>query len=356
MPGSLANGGVPLLGNTRVYTRLARAEAEDRLHHCYLFEGPEGVGKRRVALQFALALNCETFHPEGPGLFGGSPPVPTEPLDACGMCRSCRLILAGTHPDVLTIGPDPERATPVITSDQAREILAALQLQRHSARRRVVIVDPADVLTEEAGNTLLKTLEEPPPGTQFVLVTSRPASLLQTVRSRSQRVRFGPVSTADLSEWLAARGLDPGVALLASGSPGLALRLAEGEREIRAEVLDALLGVVGQPLPRLFAFGEAASKRAEGGVERAETTLQVFEELLRDAAMIGGRRSERILHPEHLPTLQRWSAAMWPGGLGRMERAVGEARDRLRLNVNGRVVIEALVTTLNLELSQARQG
>lgn len=345
---------MPLLGNLRVFTRLAYAEAENRLHHCYLFEGPEGVGKRRVALQFALSLNCETFHPEGPSLFGGPPPRPTEPLDACGACRSCRLILAGTHPDIFTISPDPERATPVITSAQARELLTALQLQRHSAQRRVVILDPADALTEEAGNALLKTLEEPPPGTQFVLVTSRPASLLQTVRSRSQRVRFGPVSEADLAAWLAERGLDPAVAALAGGSPGLALRLAEGEMAARAEILDALLGVVGQPLPRLFAFGEAAGKKAEGGVERAETTLQILEELLRDAALVGGHRPGRILHATHRRDVERWAAAMWPGGLGRMERAIGVARDRLRLNVSGRVVLEALLTTLNLELSQAR--
>lgn len=354
MPGSLANGGAPVLGNLQVFTRLARAEAEDRLHHCYLFEGPDGVGKRRVALQFALALNCETFHPAGPSLFGGPPPTPAEPLDACGACRPCRLILAGTHPDVLTVVPDPDRATPVITSAQAREVLNALQLQRHSAQRRVVIMDPADVLTEEAGNALLKTLEEPPPGTQFILITSRPASLLQTVRSRSQRVRFGPVAEAELADWLTQRGLDPAIAASASGSPGLALRLAEGELVIRAEVLDALLRVVGQPLPGLFAFGEAAGKKAEGGVERAETTLQVLEELLRDAALVGGHRPGRILHPAHRREVERWAAAMWPAGIGRMERALGVARDRLRLNVSGRVVLEALLTALNLELSQAR--
>lgn len=347
----------PLLGNAEVRARLARALAEDRLHHCYLFEGPEGVGKAMVAMRFALALNCEAWDDPGPGLFGRPPPPPPRPvgdLASCGTCRSCRLILSGNHPDVLRIGVDPDKATPIISAAQAREVLAALHLQRHSAKRRVIILDPADALNEEAGNALLKTFEEPPAGTQFVLVTARPASLLQTVRSRSQRVRFGPVRGEELRPWLEARGLDPALAAASLGSPGLALRLAEGEAAARAEVADALLAVIGEPLPRLLAFTEGSAKKAESGNERAELVVQVLEELLRDTALCAADRRDHVLHVGHLPRLERWAGAMWPTGIGRMERAVASARDRLRLNVNGRVVLEALLTALNLELSQAR--
>lgn len=347
----------PLLGNHQVRARLARAMAEDRLHHCYLFEGPEGVGKAQVAMRFALALNCEAYDDAGPGLFGRPAPPPPRPvgdLSFCGTCRACRMILSGNHPDVLWVGVDPEKATPIISSAQAREILAMLLLQRHSAKRRVVVLDPADALNEEAGNALLKTLEEPPSGTQFVLVSARPASLLQTVRSRSQRVRFGPVRADELRPWLVGRGIDPGLTEASLGSPGLALRLAEGEAAVRAEVADALLAVVGEALPRVFAFTESTAKKAESGSERAELVLQVLEELLRDATLCASDRRGRVLHTSHLPQLERWAAAMWPNGLGRLERAVAVARDRLRLNVNGRVVLEALLSAMNLELSQAR--
>jgi DNA polymerase III subunit delta' len=333
----------PILGNDTVRGRLWRAADEDRLHHCYLFEGPEGVGKAATALRLALYVNCEA----APSMFGAPAPKP------CGECRSCRLILAGTHPDVITVVPDPERASRTISAEQAREIIAALQLQRHSARRRFVIVDPADALNEESANALLKTFEEPPAGTQFVLVTSRAAALLQTVRSRSQRVRFGPVPRAELEGWLSARSLDARLAAESLGSPGLALRLAEGEADERRAVFEAVLGAAGQPLHKLFALTEPAGKREDGGNERAERLVDAVESLVRDAALLHLGRGDAALHPERAQVLRRWGAAMWPGGVARMQRSVADARDRLRLHVNGRTVLDALMAALNQELSRA---
>lgn len=326
-----------LIGNEAARSRLWRAADEGRTHHCYLFEGPEGVGKATTALRLALSVNC----------LGAAPP--------CGVCGSCRLMLAGTHPDLIMVGPDPERTTRVITADQARSVISGLQLQRHSARRRFVIIDPADALTEEAGNALLKTFEEPPAGTQFVLVTARSASLLQTVRSRSQRVRFGPVPRPALEAWLRGKGLDPALAVLAQGSPGYALRLAEGEAEERREVVNLLMNAIGQPLPTLFAFTEATGKRSDGSVERSTLAVDALEELLRDVVLVAAGRPEAVLHPDHIGALRVWVAALYPGGVGRLERALASARDRLRLNVNGRVVLEALFTAVNLELSQVRR-
>lgn len=327
-----------LLGNEGVRARLWRAADEGRMHHCYLFEGPEGVGKAMTALRLALTVNC----------LGSGPP--------CGACTSCRQILAGSHPDIVRIGPDPDRATRVITADQARGVISSLQLQRHSARRRFVIIDPADALTEEAANAMLKTFEEPPAGTQFILVTARAASLLPTVRSRSQRVRFGPVPRVELEEWLLARGHDPALAVLSAGSPGYALRLADGEAEERREVVAQLLSAVGQPLHQLFTFTEAAGKKSDGSVERTTLVVDALEELLRDAVFVASGRADEVIHPTHLDALGVWATALHPAGIGRMEKAIAAARDRLRLNVNGRVVLEALLTGLNLELSQARRG
>ncbi|MES2640097.1 MAG: DNA polymerase III subunit delta' [Myxococcota bacterium] len=327
-----------LLGNEGVRARLWRAADEGRMHHCYLFEGPEGVGKAMTAMRLALTVNC----------LGDSPP--------CGTCSSCRQILAGTHPDVVVVVPDPDRATRVITADQARGVIASLQLQRHSARRRVVIIDPADALTEEAANAMLKTFEEPPAGTQFILVTARAASLLPTVRSRSQRVRFGPVPRVQLEEWLHGRGLDPALAVLSAGSPGYAIRLGAGEAQERREVVAQLLATVGQPLHQLFSFTEAAGKKSDGSVERTTLVVDALEELLRDAVFVASGREDAVLHPDHVGALSVWATALHPGGIARMEKAIAAARDRLRLNVNGRVVLEALLTGLNLELSQARRG
>ncbi|MBM4368831.1 MAG: DNA polymerase III subunit delta' [Deltaproteobacteria bacterium] len=319
----------PLLGNVRVQSRVIAALDSERAHHCYLFEGPSGVGKATFAFWLARYANCA---------------APTRP---CDQCPSCRQMLAGSHPDLLIVGPDPSKATRVISIDQAHRTIEAIQLQRHSARRRFVIIDPADALNEESANALLKTLEEPPQGTQFILVSARAASLLQTIRSRSQRVRFGPVPGAELRGWLAARGLDPELAVMSGGSPGQALKLSQGEGESRRKLRDALVSAVGQPLHKAFALAEAEGKK-EGGVNRAELVLDVFEELLRDTALVASGR-EGLVHPELRAHYEDWARILWPGGLGRMWGHVASARERLALNVNGRTVLEALLAQMNLE-------
>ncbi len=321
----------PLLGNRIVQSRLVAACEGGRSHHCYLFEGPAGVGKFTFALWLARYLNCESR--------GARP---------CGACPVCSQMLAGSHPDLIVVGPDPDRATRVISIDQAHALTRALALQRFSAERRFVVIDPADAFNEESANALLKTLEEPPAGTQFILVTDRAASLLPTIRSRSQRVRFGPVPRADLEAWLLSRGMDPGLAVDADGSPGRAVRLAEGEAEARRQLRESILELVGQPLHRLFAFTEAEGKKEEGS-SRAAVAIDVLEELLRDATMVGSGREAAVLHPELLPQYQHWASLLWPGGIARMSVHLGEARQRLALNVNGRTVLDALLAQLNLE-------
>lgn len=303
-----------------------------RLHHACLFEGPEGVGKRTFALWLARYVNCDAA---------------TRP---CGSCRSCSLLLAGTHPDLIVVGPDPERATAVISVQQAQELVGGLKLKRHSARHRFVILDPADLLNDEAANALLKTLEEPPTGTHFVLITARVASLLPTIRSRTQRIRFGPVARAALTEWGQGRGLDATTLAAADGSPGLAVRLAGGEGQARAALRTAVLGAIGQPLGTLFAFTEAEGKR-DAGVNHAALAVDVVEELLRDTVYLANGKAVGDADADTQDRLRAWSAALWPGGNARMSEAVAVARDRLYLNVNGRVVLEALLTRLNLELS-----
>ena len=326
---------LPLVGNLLTQSRIVRAADEGRMHHAYLFEGPEGVGKATFAAWLARYVNCE---------------AESRP---CERCRSCRMHSSGSHPDFSIITPDPEKATRVITVDQAHQVIAGIQLQRHSARRRFVILDPADLLNEDAANALLKTLEEPPAGTQFILVTARVASLLQTIRSRTQRVRFAPVPEPEMRAWLAARKRPEELAREAGGSPGLAQRLYTGEGAERRAVRDALLAAAGQPLVRLFAFTEAEGKKDEG-VSRAALAVDLLEELLRDCACLASGRPDRVLHQDRRAQLNAWTPALWPGGLARLGQGIASARDRLRLNVNGKVVLEALLTQLNLELSAAR--
>lgn len=330
-------------GNEEVRRRLVALARAGRLHHCLIFEGPQGVGKADSARWLAMLVNCQ-----GPAELLGPRTAP------CGSCWSCKNIARGQHPDVIELGLDPEKVTPIISVEQARALLGKLTLHPFNAQQRFVVVDPADALTVEAANALLKTLEEPPPGTGFLLVTARSSGLLATVRSRSQRVRFNAVPEAALVPWLEARGISQAtrVARLAMGCPGRALALADGGirrvDEIRDQLLDALAG----GSPRVFEYAEALTRKGDSR-EAVDQSLDALEVLLRDAAVVAAGRPEATLNTDLGPLLQAWAQALWPTGLERLQRRVDEARVRVTLNVNGRLLLEALLSQVVLELGAA---
>ncbi len=339
---SIAPGTDDILGQQQACRQLWAAVRSDRLHHCYLFEGRQGVGKATVALRLAMAANCE-----GPP--GG--PLP------CGACRPCRSIAAGQHPDVIELTPAPGKASGTITVDQVREVLRQLALHRHSARRRFIIVDPVDLVRVEAINAMLKTLEEPPEATGWILVTSRVASLLPTVISRSLRVRFRSVPPADLAPWLARRGLaEPErLARLSLGSPGLAIELGGGRLESLAQARDALVEALSQGPGGLFAYCEKLSASPRTAWEpKVGLCLDVLELLLRDAVCCAAGQPERVLDSAQGALAGDWAERLWPSGIERMERSLEDARQRLLLNVPPRLVLEALLSGLVVELGRPK--
>ena len=155
---------------------------QQRIAPAYLFAGPEGVGKRLTALELAKALNCQ--QPEGP----------------CGQCPHCRRIIRQIHPDVHLL--TPKGALGVIHMEGVRQILGRIALRPFMGRYQVAILDGADRLTEEAANGLLKSLEEPPSQTRFVLLTSQPSSCLPTIVSRCQLIRFQRLPASVIAQLL----------------------------------------------------------------------------------------------------------------------------------------------------------
>src|SRR3990170_7463544 len=138
-----------------------------RPSHAYLFSGPRGVGKAKTAVTFAAALNCAS---------------------ACGACPSCRAVFAHTHPDFHYIEPEGQQT---IMRGQITELLKVVHLKKGPGAAKVVVIDEAQALGQEAANTLLKTLEEPPAGVVFILVASNIERVLSTIASRCQRIAFG---------------------------------------------------------------------------------------------------------------------------------------------------------------------
>jgi DNA polymerase-3 subunit delta' len=255
-----------ILGQAPAVETLERALRSGRLHHAYRFEGPAGVGKELAALALAQALVCET----------------TEP-GACGKCSACRRAVTVTsdelrvpvHPDVVIVerglykgvlGSGASEATGIGIEQIRRVVLGRVGFAPHEGRALVFIVRHADELTVQAANALLKTLEEPHDKTYFLLVTSRPTRLLDTIRSRTLPVRFGPLPDSVVAEILRKRGLDPAVAPLAQGSAALAIELAEPDaKKERDDFVTAARAAVSAPdlVPGLR-FAESRPKERDG--------------------------------------------------------------------------------------------
>jgi|HubBroStandDraft_1064217.scaffolds.fasta_scaffold03760_2 DNA polymerase-3 subunit delta' len=250
---------------------LRRSVAAGRVHHAYLFDGPEGVGKELAAWGLAQVLVCERRAP------GES--------EACGTCSSCQRAVPRAqeptprHPDVVvlerglyepaTIG----RRTPEIQDisiDQVRTlVLAHAAFPPREGRAKVFIVRRAEELGVPAANALLKTLEEPGAHTHFMLLTSAPDALLPTIRSRTQRVRFGSLPDDILASLLTAQGIDAAkaaeVAPFAAGSMTQALLLSDPEvnEQRRSFVSSALAALSARDLGPALDFAEAAKKLAK---------------------------------------------------------------------------------------------
>lgn len=224
-----------IIGQGEAISVLDGAISSGHIAHAYLFVGPDGVGKRTCAMEFGKALLCE--------LAGRAAPEVAIP---CNRCNSCRAVTAGNHPNEMIISPDGAS----IKIDQVRNLQKEASLKAWDSKWRVWIFEDADRMTEEAANSLLKTLEDPPPSTVIVLVAISTSNLLPTIVSRCQIVRFGRVASSEIEMILKQKLNLPDEAsriysVLADGAPGRALALAGGQEEdIRKRSLE-LTRIVG---------------------------------------------------------------------------------------------------------------
>jgi DNA polymerase-3 subunit delta' len=277
-----------VVGHARPLGLLSRSIARGTLPPSLLFTGPEGVGKRIVARAVAQALNCAAPG-EGRSVAGGA----VLPFDACGRCPACVRIERGTHPDVVGLEPGDNGA---IRIEPIREVVAAAGYRPFEGRRRVIVIDEADRVTPDGQDALLKSLEEPPASCCFILVTSRPETLLATIRSRCSRLRFGRLSAADVARILVTQHKYTeqeahAAAAVADGRPGRALEAgSRAFHDARQAALGALRAVAGARTPRdklnaaaLLLPGKSSSARER---DELATRVQMMASLLRDVALV----------------------------------------------------------------------
>jgi len=360
-----------VVGHRRLIDLLRRSVSGGTLPPSLLFAGPAGVGKRLTALAVAQTLNClrsgnaNPANPANPESRIPNPEsrIPANPesqipnpelVDACGQCAACTRIARGVHPDVLLVEPGDSGA---IKIDQVRDIVDRAAYRPFEGRRRVVIVDEADALVPAAQNALLKTLEEGPPSSVFILVTARPDTLLPTVLSRCPQLRFRPLSPDDIATVLMARGQSErdarAVAATADGSLGQALRANAGElveaRDIAQRVL-ANASAHPEPARRIEGAKELLTNTGAGGAgdrEQLAAHLRAMASLLRDVEVLAAHADDRTLaNPDVRPALERLKSS-YQGERGvRAFGAIDRALVALEHNAGVKVVADWLVLHL----------
>ena len=323
---------------------LSRAIARESLPPSLLLAGPQGVGKRRTAIAIAEALNC--LDPQSSAEFE---------IDACGVCAACRRIARGVHPDIIIVEPGD---TGVIKIEQAREVIDRAGYRPFEGRKRVVIVDEADAMMPAAQNALLKTLEEPPSASVFVLVSSMPDALLPTVRSRLSRLRFGALAPAEVAAVLVRDHgyADPearAAAADADGSIGLALAARSvdlTEARIAAQRVLEQTARSADPVRRLDAAKALAAKKSSssaGERDQLAGCLRALASMLRDLGIIANRADTRSIANADLHTdLSHLADSFDSERSVRAFNAVDRALAALERNASPKIVADWLVLQL----------
>jgi DNA polymerase-3 subunit delta' len=317
-----------VIGHTMPVELLKRAIKNDKVVHSYLFLGNEGIGKQRVALEFAKALNCTDSE--------------VDRGEACDHCLSCKKIDRHLHPDVLVIEPEGQ----TLKVDQVRQMQRDLAYRPYEGKRRVCILAAADRMAPHMSNILLKTLEETPLHTVIVLLANHPRLLLPTILSRCQPVRFHSLPIPSVSQWLMdqkklSREEAHLLASLSEGSPGKALEIQEGIRQIPREgLLKDWVGSASLSFEDLESLIESLPSQREALL----LILEVAKTLLRDLIVVKMQKEgipliHSDLFREFETAASRWSL---PSLLRRMD-VLHRTTLAIRGNANTPLALEAMM-------------
>lgn len=262
-----------IIGHAEIIEQLKKNSAERKIPHAIIFSGVEGIGKRKIAETFAASLLCEN-------LTDGEP---------CGVCPDCKLMNGKSHPDFYVVEPEATKTTRNIKIVQIRTLQSQVALKPVQAERRVVIIDGAEFMKKEAANCLLKTLEEPPGATIFILITANRAGLLMTIRSRCMTINFERLTDEQIKTELLRREIDNAekISIISGGSLGGALKLAEsGGYEMRESALDLIERIYRKnfSIEDIFMKGAQIS---EGTREDFADFITYIQKILRDIFLLG---------------------------------------------------------------------
>jgi DNA polymerase-3 subunit delta' len=318
-----------MVGHEWAIDLLAEHVAHGQERHAYLITGPQGVGRRTLAIRFTQSLNC------------AKPPAPGQP---CWKCSNCKRIAVMQHPDLTVI--EAEHEGEVLRIDQVRELQHSLSLAPYEARYRVALILRFEEAHTSAANAMLKTLEEPPPQVVVILTAKSSENLLPTIVSRCEVLRLRPLSVDETAAGLQTIKGVPAesaerLAHISGGRPGYALRLFEQPMllEQRQAWLEELLRLLISSKGERFAF----AKEGVDDKEELRNELQVWLTFWRDTLIYAAGITTPITNLDYLPHIKTLAGEI---GLHKAQfyvNSVESTMDRIDRNVNSRLALEVLL-------------
>lgn len=321
-----------LLGHEWAVALLRRHIIQGAYHHAYLFTGPQGVGRRTLALRFAQALNC---------------PQPLAPAEPCRTCRTCTQIERMQHPDLAVV--QAERVGGTLKVDQVRELQHHLSLSPYEASFRIALLLRFEEAHVSAANALLKTLEEPPPRVILLLTAQSSESLLPTIVSRCEVLRLRPLPYATISQGLQSQWGVPAeqarvLAHVSGGRPGYALYLYQNPEQWsqRQTWLKEHQQLLTASRVERFNYVEVLSRDKD----RLRQALLVWLSFWRDVVIQAAHASAPLTNVELSQEVAALAERLGLPASYHILMAVQRTLDRLERNVNPRLALEVLMLDL----------